>query len=476
MGITNYRDATRSQSFTYDALNRLTSGWSAANTGAMSWGETYSIDAWGNLMIAPMANKAHGGNFQLAGDVNNRAAGLGYDAAGNLTNYTAPGQGVYDQENRLQSTAGMTYTYDASGQRVLKSNTSTGAAVQRYWSSGGNVVAEGDGTGNITSEYVYLGGKRVTRIDLAADSVHYYLSDHLNTTSVVATAAGGIEEESDYYPFGTEVMVTGPGANHYKFAGKERDQESGLDYLGARYFGSALGRFVTPDSTSYSTLRDPQRWNLYSYVMNNPLRYNDPDGHAAECKTDATKCLAGAQAAVANKEAASRLYINKVPTQHSFLGYKWTTTRDFLGIKGDVKSFAALSGNAARMASMVSDDRVFSLNVTSWLSSPSAAGNTPLRGGGWTRTQHQDGVNESFVDPNPPKAGVDQDAERDHIPPANLGEKVAHEFLGHEWGEAIMGHNASTPANAKDAIDAENAVRATDPSRGQKTEHWKRSN
>ncbi|MBZ5532066.1 MAG: hypothetical protein LAO20_11595 [Acidobacteriia bacterium] len=277
MGITNYRDTTRSQSFIYDALNRLTSGWSAANTGAMSWGETYSIDPWGNLMIAPMANKANGGNFQHAGDYQNHAAGLGYDAVGNMTNYTAPGQFVYDQENRLLSTAGMTYTYDANDERVLKSNTSTGAALKRYWSGAGNIVAEADGSGTLTAEYIYFGGKRVARIDLPANSVHYYLSDHLSSTSVVASSAGAIEEESDYYPFGTEVVVSSTGGNKYKFTGKERDLESGLDYFRARHYGSTLGRFISSDPLG-GLLFDPQSLNKYTYVRNNALRYTDPTG------------------------------------------------------------------------------------------------------------------------------------------------------------------------------------------------------
>jgi hypothetical protein len=71
-GITNYRDTTRSQAFTYDALNRLASGSSFANTGAYSWGENYAIDAWGNLQISPMGGKAHGGTFQLSGNAQNR--------------------------------------------------------------------------------------------------------------------------------------------------------------------------------------------------------------------------------------------------------------------------------------------------------------------------------------------------------------------------------------------------------------------
>ena len=185
---------------------------------------------------------------------------------------------TYDQENRLSSTAGMRYTYDGNGERVLKSNTSTGAAVKRYWSMGGNTLAEGDGSGNLTAEYIYFGGKRVARIDLPANTVHYYLSDHLGSTSIVASAAGAVEEESDYYPFGTEVIVTGPGANELKFTGKRRDTESQLDYFGARYYSNAYGRFLTPDwaahavAVPYANFSNPQSLNLYSYTKNNPDR------------------------------------------------------------------------------------------------------------------------------------------------------------------------------------------------------------
>jgi YD repeat-containing protein len=236
ISITNYRDSNRTQAFTYDALNRLTSAWSSANTGTYSWGETYSIDAWGNLQMSPMSGKAHGGNFALSGNAQNRPTGLAYDAAGNLISYVSATY-AYDQENRLLSTAGTSYTYDGNGERVLKSNTSGGAAVKRYWSMGGNTLAEGDGTGNLTAEYIYFGSKRVARIDLPANAVHYYLSDHLGSTSLVASAAGTVQEESDYYPFGTEVMVSA-GSNLYKFTGKERDTESGwitskLDTLAA---------------------------------------------------------------------------------------------------------------------------------------------------------------------------------------------------------------------------------------------------
>jgi RHS repeat-associated protein len=279
MSITNYRDANRSQAFTYDSLNRLTSAWSSASTGAYSWGENYTIDAWGNLQISPMGSKTHGGNFQVSGNAQNRPTGLVYDAAGNLMSYVSATY-TYDQENRLSSTAGTSYTYDGNGERVLKSNSSTGAPTKHYWSMDGNMLAEGDGSGNLTAEYIYFGGKRVARIDLPANTIHYYLSDHLGSTSLVASAVGTVEEESDYYPFGTEVMVTGPGTNELKFIGKETDMESGLDLMGARYHSSGLGRFLQTDPLYIEAhrLADPQLLNLYAYSRNNPITLSDPTG------------------------------------------------------------------------------------------------------------------------------------------------------------------------------------------------------
>jgi RHS repeat-associated protein len=72
---------------------------------------------------------------------------------------------------------------------------------------------------------------------------------------------------------------------NYKFTGKERDAESGLDNFGARYDSSALGRFMTPDwsakttAVPYADFGDPQTLNLYGYVRNNPLSKADLDGH-----------------------------------------------------------------------------------------------------------------------------------------------------------------------------------------------------
>src|SRR6266567_1559697 len=68
-------------------------------------------------------------------------------------------------------------------------------------------------------------------------------------------------------------------ANRGKLTGKERDSESGLDNFETRYLGSSLGRFMTPDQLGAGQHPgNPQSWNLYSYVQNNPLNLADPTG------------------------------------------------------------------------------------------------------------------------------------------------------------------------------------------------------
>lgn len=66
----------------------------------------------------------------------------------------------------------------------------------------------------------------------------------------------------------------------YLFTGKERDQESGNDYFGTRYYASRVGRFNSPDPSmrGLSNPTNPQSFNLYSYTTNNPLALVDPSG------------------------------------------------------------------------------------------------------------------------------------------------------------------------------------------------------
>src|SRR5260370_21920948 len=194
-------------------------------------------------------------------DGNNHVTNWCYDAAGNVVGSQTcsfyaqtgtPFPNIYDGENRLSQTTvgGVTpsYDYDAGARRVQKSSGTL------YWYAlNGNVLEETDLAGNMTAEYIFFGGKRTARLDFPnacrfTFPVHYYFADHLGSADVVADPNGAIEEESDYYPFGGERVITDLGIdNNYKFTGKERDPETGLDYFGARYYGNSIGRFLTVD-------------------------------------------------------------------------------------------------------------------------------------------------------------------------------------------------------------------------------------
>ncbi len=163
------------------------------------------------------------------------------------------------------------------------SGSSTGTL---YWSdAGGEVLDETDRSGTMQEEYVYFNGQRIARRDLPSGNVHYYFSNHLGSASVITDSSGNIQQQTDYYPFGGIAYSTGADANRYKFTGKERDTESGLDMFGARYYASGMGRFMTPDWAArptpvpYAGFDNPQSLNLYSYVKNNPTTLTDPNGH-----------------------------------------------------------------------------------------------------------------------------------------------------------------------------------------------------
>ena len=122
----------------------------------------------------------------------------------------------------------------------------------------------------------------------AADQVYYYHTDPAGTPLSMTDSNGTMVWKADYKPFGEEYAVTGSAANDKRFVGKEKDEETGLSYFGARYQDGRLGRFSAVDTvravnaknskTNEKLLINPQRLNTYSYGLNNPYRYVDPDG------------------------------------------------------------------------------------------------------------------------------------------------------------------------------------------------------
>ena len=120
-----------------------------------------------------------------------------------------------------------------------------------------------------------------------AQVVEYYHTDAIGNVRAITDASGNVIERHDYQPYGEEWLPQG-GTQPLRFTGKERDVETGLDYFGARYYGSKIGRFTTVDPALNvkASLLNPQRWNRYAYGLNNPLRFNDPDGREVPVVVD----------------------------------------------------------------------------------------------------------------------------------------------------------------------------------------------
>jgi RHS repeat-associated protein len=294
--ITNNLDTTRSQTFTYDQLNRITSALTTsthASSPTHCWGETYTLDVWGNLnSIAATTNSNYTGcteesGFSTTADANNHLPLFSYDASGNtqsdgvVTNYQ------WDAESQLKSaTNGGTttnYTYDGDGRRVSK------VGSKLYWyGSGDDVLAETDASGNTTAEYIYFGGKRIAQVP-ATGSPIYYVEDLLGTSRVITTNAGVVCYDADFYPYGGERSYTNTCPQNYKFEGKERDTETGNDDFGARYYSNRFGRWLSADWSAvpapvpYANLSNPQTLNLYSMVADDPESFADLDGHCPTC-------------------------------------------------------------------------------------------------------------------------------------------------------------------------------------------------
>ena len=191
------------------------------------------------------------------------------------------------------------YIYNAAGERVAKGSINRWscdpsisglATINDYilGPSGEQMTEMGLNSNNSLAwqhTNVYASGKLLATYD--QDGLHFYLDDPLGTRRAQTDYAGVQEQNCRSLPFGDGLACTGstqyPTEQH--FTGKERDTESGNDYFGARYYGSNMGRFMSPDwalkstPVPYAELSDPQSLNLYSYVRNNPLSRSDKDGH-----------------------------------------------------------------------------------------------------------------------------------------------------------------------------------------------------
>jgi RHS repeat-associated protein len=456
--IVNLRDSTRTQNFTYDSLNRIGSGQSTGS-GTYSWGEAFTIDAWSNLTNrAGISGKLNTEPLSQTATVQNQLSGFSFDKAGNMIGNGATSY-MYDGENRLiwtNASGANAYVYDGDGKRVEKcvptpltaTNCTGTTSGTLYWrGTGADTLDESDLSGNATEEYIFFNGQRIARRDVSNNHIHYYFSDDLGSHAVIQSGTT-CEQDIDYYPYGGVEHDYCPGvAQNYKFTGKERDAESGLDNFGARYDASSLGRFMTPDwaakptAVPYAHYGNPQSLNLYSYVNNNPTTFGDPDGHEVDLTgTDKDK-LAEQQRLAAN---ASKTDKNGVKESSLF---KQTTDKNGkTTLTVDKKAAAAYEGQHSAGYNLLTGAIDAKPTITVQMSNFDSYTSAADTKGNVTVNLNR---NESQIDIISPLRGFNGEK----IPnPFNI--IAGHEVLGHAYPK-IGGWDSSE----KNAREVENELR-----------------
>jgi len=282
------------QSYKFDSLFRLIEARETSGAGAsapQTWKETFGYDRYGNRT----SHAKFDGTTQLASsnitdptiDPNtnrfNLSQGYGYDKNGNLISDAETRAFTFNADNKQSKVVQnghlvAEYFFDGEGKRVKK---------KVYDPNDSNIVTE-------ETVFVYSSGKLIAEYSTAPPSqnptISYTATDQLGSPRVITNALGEVVSRRDFRPFGEQIEADGTyrttslyssiGDNiRQKFTGYQKDDETSLDFAEARMYENRHARFTAVDPLLASgKSANPQTFNRYVYVLNNPLLLTDPNG------------------------------------------------------------------------------------------------------------------------------------------------------------------------------------------------------
>lgn len=290
------------QKFSYDAIGRLEKAEEfRGDTNALSYAQKFDYDNFGNL-YRKQANNPTGQQNPLptswiedsgiSKQTNRLTANTSYDDAGNVI-----------QDTKFRN---LNYSYDANGRMYKTSNISgTNQSNTVYDANGSRVATQVDGVwtffiydalGKMIAEY---GGLHATD----EGGVKYVLQDWQGSSRAVIGQTGVIKARMDYTAFGEEIQAgiglrtSTQGFNvssnlEQKYSRTERDKATGLDHTWFRKLENQAGRWTSPDPYNGSaSLGNPQSFNRYNYVENQPTNFIDPSGLNLEAPGSGGYCI-----------------------------------------------------------------------------------------------------------------------------------------------------------------------------------------
>jgi RHS repeat-associated protein len=300
---------TDNQAFCYDEQNRLTwagstgtppctgSAIAAGTLGAAQYTQSFTYDAMGRLTGGPL------GSYAYANAAHTHAAtaiGTGYtasyDVAGHMTcrapstSATCAGaaptgaQLAYDNEGQLASwqsapsapNASVQFLYDCQGVRVAQRATQAGAATTTVYAGGLEEVST-SGSSTTVRTYYHAAGHLIAMAVNGAFS--FLVSDGLGSATVALGAGGGATAGQLFTPYGAVRYANGAMPTSIGFTGQRADALTGLYYYGARYYDPVAGQFASADTVMPGGGFNLEGLSRYAYTRGNPVSRTDPTGH-----------------------------------------------------------------------------------------------------------------------------------------------------------------------------------------------------
>jgi RHS repeat-associated protein len=264
-------------SYMYDDLQRV----SAAACGAL-WSQNFNYDAFGNITKSVPTGDSGLTFAPTYSALTNRFLSIpgitpGYDANGNLTMDNLNTY-VWDADNHpvtvSTGAASVSVTYDALG-RMVEKNVS-GTFTEFIYSPTGEKLASANGQTLIKAFIKLPGGAKA--VYTPSGLAYYRHSDWLGTSRLASTQTRTLYSSSAYAPFGEQYATSGTA--DASFTGQDQDTVSNLYDFPARRYSPSQGRWISPDPSGRAAVKltNPQSWNRYVYVLNNPLHLIDSTG------------------------------------------------------------------------------------------------------------------------------------------------------------------------------------------------------
>src|SRR5215469_10529291 len=269
LAITDAFNATNTQTctYTYDDLARVASG----NCGSV-WSQTFSYDAFGNITKSGTNSFSPG----YVASTNHMMTGATYDLNGDVLTDSLHSY-AWSSDTRPTTIDTVTVTYDALGRMVEQST--SGKNTEIVYDPLGNKLALMNTTATLVTGFAPLPAG-ATAVYNASGLQYYRHADWLGSSRFSSTPTRTMFNDLAYAPFGEQYAQSGStGVTSTSFAGMNEDTTTNAYDAMFREYG-IQGRWSSPDPAGIAAANpaNPQSWNRYAYVVNNPLAFIDPLG------------------------------------------------------------------------------------------------------------------------------------------------------------------------------------------------------